>query len=93
MIVVLKINVSTNILSIPLQDILELLVYLIYVMEDNNMKMICGILSDNKPWQCFNVKLNNNRKLEIVDYIHHFSEDEISHLGFLPSLAENLHLD
>ena len=93
MIIELKMNVSTTISSVPLKDILELLIYLIYVMEDNQMTTICCVLSDTKTWHCFKVQLNENEKIKILDYIQHYSEDEMTHLGFLPSLVDKLQLD
>ena len=92
MIIELKVNVPTTVPSVPLKDILELLIYLIYVMEDNGIKTMCGVLSDTKTFHCFKVQLENE-KIKILDYIKHYSEDEVTHLGFLVSLVDQLQLD
>ena len=93
MIIELKMDIPTRISSVPLKDILELLIYLIYVMQDNQMTMICGVLSDTKTWHCFNVQLNGNEKIKILDYHQHYSENEMTDLGFLPSLVNKLKLN
>ena len=90
MIVELKMNVPNSILTVPLKDILELLVYV--RCDGRQYDKDLWALSDTKSWHCFNAKLNENKKLEIFDYVHHFAEDETSHLGFLPSLVEYLDL-
>ena len=58
-------------------------------MDDNHITTICGVLSDAKTWHC-KVKLNEDKKIQILDYIQHYSEDEITHLGFLLSLVDTL---
>ena len=93
MMIELKTNVPTAIQSVPLKDILELLVYLLYVMGDNHLTTICGVLSDTKTWHCLRVKLTKDDKLQILRYIQYHSEDEIKHLGFLSSLADTLQLE
>ena len=60
MIIELKTNVPTSIQSVPLKDILELLVHLLYVMDDNHLTTICGVLSDTKTWHCLKVKLTKD---------------------------------
>ena len=88
----LKTNVPGLIGSVPLKDILELFVYLIYIMDDNNQTTICGILSDTISWHCFNVILTVDGRLQILDYIRYYTEDEVAVLGFLQSLVEELKL-
>ena len=92
MVIEMKMNVATQLHIVPLKDILELLVYLVYVMQDNHVTKICGVLSDIKMWHCFHVKMNEEGKLEILDYIHYQTDEEITLLGFLPSLMQSLEL-
>ena len=83
MVIEMKMNVATQLHIVPLKDILELLVYLVYVMQDNHVTKICGVLSDIKMWHCFHVKMNEEGKLEILDYIHYQTDEETTLLGFL----------
>ena len=68
MVIELKTNVPTSIQSIPLKDILKLLVYLLYVMDDNHLTTICGVLSDTKTWHCLKVKLTKDDKIQILHF-------------------------
>ena len=91
-IIKLKMVVATELQNVPMKDMIELLIYLLYVMEDNSLLKICGVLSGSKAWHCLNVKMNDENKLEIVDYVHYCTSEEITLLGFLPSLVETLQL-
>ena len=68
MIVELKTVVAQHLRNVPLKDILELLVYLTYIMDDDRSITICGALSDTVVWHCLHVK-KIQHKLEVFGYV------------------------
>ena len=51
-------------------------------MEDDNIKEICGALSDTKNWHFLKIKATNG-KLEVVNYAQFDVKEEIDLLGLL----------
>lgn len=61
MVIEMKMEVASHFRNVELKDLLELLVYLKYVMEDNNISEICGALSDTKTWHFLKIKATNGK--------------------------------
>ena len=90
-VVEIKMIVSAEIRNVPLKDILELLIYLVYIMDDHNLINVCGMLTDVKTWQCINVGLEDG-KLRILDYVYYHTDHEENLVGFLPAVLQHFKL-
>ena len=56
MIIEMKMEVASYFRNVELKDLLELMVYLKYIMEEDDISEICGALSDTKTWAFFEDK-------------------------------------
>ena len=91
MLIEMKTEVASHFRNVELKDLLELLVYLKYIMEDDNIKEICEALSDTKNWHFLKIKATN-RKLEVVNYAQFDVKEEIDLLGLLPAVLTEFDL-
>ena len=86
MIIEMKVEVPSQLRNVNIKDMLELLVYVKYVMDDDKLSKMCGVLSDTNTWHCLKVRANESGKLQVLKYIYYEAEREEDLLGFLPSV-------
>ena len=78
-------EVASYFRNVELKDLLELMVYLKYIMEEDDVSEICGALSDTKTWHFLKIKATNG-KLKVVKYAQFDVKEEIDLLGLLPAV-------
>ena len=91
MVIEMKMEVASQFCNVKVKDLLELLVYLKYVMEDDDLDEICGALSDTKTWHFLKVKATNG-KLEVLKYTQFDVKEEVDLLGLLPAVLTEFDL-
>ena len=91
MVIEMKMEVASQFCNVKVKDLLELLVYLKYVMEDDDLDEICGALSDTKTWHLLKVKATNG-KLEVLKYTQFDVKEEVDLLGLLPAVLTEFDL-
>lgn len=67
---------------------LELLVYLKYIMDDDKLSGIYVVLSNTEVWHCLKVRRSDDDKLEAMKYIGYETQNEVDLLGFLPAVIQ-----
>ena len=92
MIIEMKMQVARQIHNVSIKDLLELLIYCRYIMEDDKLSEMCCVLCDVNTWHCLKVKANDSGKLQILQYTCYEAKNEEDLLGFLPSLVDSFGL-
>lgn len=91
MVIEMKIEVASHFRNVDFKDLLELLVYLKYIMEEDNIDEVCGVLCDIKNWHFLKIKATD-RKLEVLKYTQFDVKEEVDLLGLLPAVLTEFDL-
>ena len=91
MVIEIKKVTPVQLIDIHYKDIMEMLIYCLYVTRQHNSTIICGAITDIFNWHVVLLKPYDN-KVEVQKYTCFKIQDEEDLLGILPQLLSELKL-
>ena len=88
MVIEIKKTTPVQLVDVRYKDMMEMLIYCLYIARQHNSAILCGAISDIFNWHFIVLKPWDN-KLEVLKYTKFSINDEEELLGILPQLLKD----